>query len=63
MCIFKAVEENAHVKAGLNSASKDQGGKGAAKGKKAAEPPVPTKDTKLKRRGEEENTIKYIGEA
>ncbi|XDV49401.1 hypothetical protein PO909_018659 [Leuciscus waleckii] len=56
----KAVEENAHVKAGLNSASKDQGGKGAAKGKKAAEPPVPTKDTKLKRRGEEENTIKYI---
>ncbi|XP_039520361.1 sperm-associated antigen 17 [Pimephales promelas] len=56
----KAVEENAHVKAGLNSASKDQGGKGAAKGKKAAEPPVPTKDTKLKRRGEEENTLKYI---
>ncbi|XP_067270329.1 sperm-associated antigen 17 isoform X2 [Pseudorasbora parva] len=56
----KAVEENTHVKAGLNSASKDQGGKGAAKGKKAAELPVPTKDTKLKRRGEEENTVKYI---
>ncbi|XP_048067291.1 sperm-associated antigen 17 isoform X1 [Megalobrama amblycephala] len=56
----KAVEENAHVKAGLNSASKDQGGKGAAKGKKAAELPVPTKETKLKRRGEEENTSKYI---
>ncbi|XP_042617756.1 sperm-associated antigen 17-like isoform X2 [Cyprinus carpio] len=56
----KAVEDNAHVKAGLNSAGKDQGGKGAAKGKKAAELPVPTKDTKLKRRGEEENTIKYI---
>ncbi|XP_056319183.1 sperm-associated antigen 17 [Danio aesculapii] len=56
----KAIEENAHVKAGLNSANKDQGGKGAAKGKKAADIPVPTKDTKLKRRGEEENTIKYI---
>lgn len=34
-----------------------------AKGKKAADIPVPTKDTKLKHRGEEENTIKYIGEA
>ncbi|XP_026067184.1 sperm-associated antigen 17 isoform X2 [Carassius auratus] len=56
----KAVEDNVPVKAGLNSAGKDQGGKGAAKGKKAAELPVPTKDTKLKRRGEEENTIKYI---
>nr|XP_009302096.1 sperm-associated antigen 17 isoform X2 [Danio rerio] len=57
---LKAVEENAHVKVGLNSANKDQGGKGAAKGKKVADIPVPTKDTKLKRRGEEENTIKYI---
>ncbi|XP_050972826.1 sperm-associated antigen 17 [Labeo rohita] len=56
----KAVEDNARGKAGLNSAGKDQGGKGALKGKKAAELPVPTKDTKLKRRGEEEKTIKYI---
>ncbi|RXN12381.1 DENN domain-containing 2D-like isoform X1 [Labeo rohita] len=44
----KAVEDNARGKAGLNSAGKDQGGKGALKGKKAAELPVPTKDTKLK---------------
>ncbi|KAI2661870.1 Sperm-associated antigen 17 [Labeo rohita] len=56
----EAVEDNARGKAGLNSAGKDQGGKGALKGKKAAELPVPTKDTKLKRRGEEEKTIKYI---
>ncbi|XP_016389993.1 sperm-associated antigen 17 [Sinocyclocheilus rhinocerous] len=52
--------EDIRAKAGLNSAGKDQGGKGAAKGKKAAELPVPTKDTNLKRRGEEENIIKYI---
>ncbi|XP_055023578.2 sperm-associated antigen 17 [Misgurnus anguillicaudatus] len=50
----KAVEE----KAGVNSASKDQGGK--AKGKTAAELPLPTKNTKLKRRGEEEHTTEYI---
>ncbi|XP_058641173.1 sperm-associated antigen 17 isoform X2 [Onychostoma macrolepis] len=56
----KAIEDNAHAKARLNSAGKDQGGKGGAKGKKAAEPPAPTKDTNLKRRGEEENIIKYI---
>ncbi|XP_043103168.1 LOW QUALITY PROTEIN: sperm-associated antigen 17 [Puntigrus tetrazona] len=56
----KAIEDNAHAKAGLNSAGKDQGGKGAPKGKKATELPVPTKDTNLKRRGEEENIIKYI---
>ncbi|XP_056585787.1 sperm-associated antigen 17 isoform X4 [Triplophysa dalaica] len=54
----KALEDNAHVKGEANYASKDQGGKGAVKGKNDLS--VSTKNTKLKRRGEEENNIEYI---
>ncbi|KAI4897172.1 hypothetical protein NFI96_015223, partial [Prochilodus magdalenae] len=58
------VEEKAKAKLGSASVAKDKSGaaKGSAKGekgKKGTEPP-PTKETKLKRRGEEDNSSKYI---
>lgn len=59
VCISKALEDNAHVRREANSASKDQGGKGGAKGKNDLS--ASTKNTKLKRRGEEDTCIEYIG--
>ncbi|KAM9397205.1 sperm-associated antigen 17 isoform 6-T6 [Salvelinus alpinus] len=61
---MRAAEEKRKGKAGNASPTKDKGGaKPAAKGdkgKKGAELSAPTKDTKLKKRGEEDETNKYI---
>ncbi|KAL7884467.1 hypothetical protein AOLI_G00072370 [Acnodon oligacanthus] len=60
----RVVEERAKGKAGSASAAKEKSGaaKGSAKGekgRKGPEPP-PTKETKLKRRGEEDDSSRYI---
>ncbi|KAL6459422.1 hypothetical protein MHYP_G00328940 [Metynnis hypsauchen] len=60
----RVVEERATGKAGSASAAKEKSGaaKGSAKGekgRKGPEPP-PTKETKLKRRGEEDDSSRYI---
>ncbi|XP_036435675.1 sperm-associated antigen 17 [Colossoma macropomum] len=60
----RVVEERAKGKAGSASAAKEKSGAAKAsakgeKGKKGPEPP-PAKETKLKRRGEEDDSSRYI---
>ncbi|XP_066563697.1 sperm-associated antigen 17 [Amia ocellicauda] len=59
----KAAEDKAKVKAGGPPVKEKAGNKTPSKGdkaKKVTEPPPPMKETKLKRRGEEDETSKYI---
>ncbi|KAI1885165.1 hypothetical protein AGOR_G00217380 [Albula goreensis] len=62
----RPAEDKVKGKARASSPSKEKGGAAAKpagkgeKGKKTSDPPAPAKDTKLKRRGEGEETSKYI---
>ncbi|KAJ8405932.1 hypothetical protein AAFF_G00308200 [Aldrovandia affinis] len=62
----RGAEEKGKGKARVSSPSKEKGGAATKpagrgeKGKKGSDPPTPTKDTKLKRRGEGEESNKYI---